>query len=185
MRPKVILISFFSALIFLAAAKWYATRVETQTTGLQVTEAVRSVNDSNRTDNPQIPEGKGAFSKNSHPPQKTIVAVAAPEQVAAAAAEQLLMDRAKVMELLKLSANQDEASRSTILKELTNSSKKVREAALSAAIQINDRSVIPYLANIANHTEDAREKVAILDAIEYIKLPSLTEYREQKKKQRR
>ena len=86
---------------------------------------------------------------------------------------------------IKLSANQDEASRSTILKELTNSSKKVREAALSAAIQINDRSVIPYLANIANHTEDAREKVAILDAIEYIKLPSLTEYREQKKKQRR
>jgi hypothetical protein len=90
-------------------------------------------------------------------------------------AEQARFVGRRANELYSLAMNDDTASRDTILSELQNPDKRIREAALEAAIQFNDRSVVPYLKDIANQTEDPREKVAILDAIDYINLPSLTE----------
>jgi hypothetical protein len=85
--------------------------------------------------------------------------------------------RQRIKELNVLAMNNDVQSRDTILSELKdNSDKKIRAAALEAAIQFGDRSVVPPLQEIAAQTQDPDEKAAILEAIDYINLPSLTEY---------
>ena len=71
--------------------------------------------------------------------------------------------------------NNDDASRDAIWAELKNPDKAIRKAALEAAIQFGDRSVVPRLKEIAGQTEDPAEKAAIQQAIDYINLPSLTE----------
>ena len=68
-----------------------------------------------------------------------------------------------------------------IVDELKNSDKAIRHAALEALEQANDRSVVPQMQQIAEQTDDPGEKQAILDAIDFINLPSLTEYLHQSK----
>jgi hypothetical protein len=83
----------------------------------------------------------------------------------------------KIEELDAWSMNSDVKSRDAILSELKNNpDKTIRKAALEAAIQFNDRSVVPFMKDIAAQTQDPEEKTAILEAIDYINLPSLTEY---------
>lgn len=85
--------------------------------------------------------------------------------------------RQEIKNLDDLAMNNDTNSRDQILSELeTNSDKEVRAAALQAAIQFDDRSVVPRLQQIADETQDPQEKSDIEDAIDYINLPSLTEY---------
>ncbi len=78
--------------------------------------------------------------------------------------------------LISLQMNSDAASLAAILAGMTNAEPLVRKAALNAVIQFNDRSAIPELQKIAEATADPFEKVDILKAIDYIKLPSFTEY---------
>jgi hypothetical protein len=86
----------------------------------------------------------------------------------------------KIEELDAWSMNSDVKSRDAILSELKNNpDKTIRKAALEAAIQFNDRSVVPFMKEIAAQTQDPDEKAAILEAIDYINLPSLTEYMKQ------
>ncbi len=84
--------------------------------------------------------------------------------------------RQRVAELNALAMKSDTTSRDIILSELQNPDKAIREGALEATIQFGDRSVLPRLQEVADQTEDADEKKALLDAIDYLKLPSLTEY---------
>lgn len=84
--------------------------------------------------------------------------------------------RHRIAELDALGMERDAGSLNTILSELENPDKEIRKAALEAVIQFGDRSAITRLQEIASRTEDAREKVDILDAIELLQLPSLTEY---------
>ena len=77
--------------------------------------------------------------------------------------------------LTSLEMNSDAESLAAILAELKNSDKQIRDAALKAVIQFNDRSAIPARQKLANETADPYEKVDILKAIDYIKLPSFTE----------
>jgi len=84
--------------------------------------------------------------------------------------------RQRALELNALAMNDDVASRDAILAEMQNPEKEIRKAALEAAIQTGDRSVVPRLQEVAATTEDPREKAEILAAIDYINLPSLTEY---------
>jgi hypothetical protein len=94
---------------------------------------------------------------------------------AAAAHEKYV--RQRIRELNDLAMNNDVESRDAILSEVkTNSDRRIRAAALEAAIQFDDRSVVPPLQAIAAQTDDPEEKQNILDAIDYINLPSLTEY---------
>src|SRR5207248_9485002 len=67
------------------------------------------------------------------------------------------------------------ASLDTILAELTNRDPEIRKAALDAAIQFGSRDAIPKLADVASRTDDAHEKAALADAIEFLKLPSLSD----------
>ncbi|MGB7749642.1 MAG: HEAT repeat domain-containing protein [Verrucomicrobiia bacterium] len=91
-------------------------------------------------------------------------------------AEHAMYVRQRTAELSTLAMNNDAVSRDAILAELQNPDKFIRTAALEAAIQFNDRSVVPRLKEIADQTEDPAEKAAIQQAIDYINLPSLTEY---------
>lgn len=77
--------------------------------------------------------------------------------------------------LTSLEMNSDPESLAAILAEMKNPDKQIRAAALKSTIQFNDRSAIPALQKIADATTDPYEKVDILKAIDYIKLPSFTE----------
>ena len=84
--------------------------------------------------------------------------------------------RQRINELNDLAMNEDAASHAVILSELTNADQAIRHAALEALIQTKDQSVIPRLQQIAEFTEDPEEKAALLEAIKFINLPSLTDY---------
>ena len=77
--------------------------------------------------------------------------------------------------LVSLEMNSDPASLAAILAEMKNPDKQIRDAALKAVIQFNDRAAVPALQKLADETADPFEKVDILKAIDYIKLPSFTE----------
>jgi len=62
-----------------------------------------------------------------------------------------------------------------LLDKMSNSEAEVRKAALEALKQLNDTNAVPGLEQAAENIKDPREKVAMLDAIDYIKLPSATE----------
>lgn len=59
-----------------------------------------------------------------------------------------------------------------LLSKLTNKEADVREAALSALVHLGDTNVLPGLEQALGTIENPREKVAIMDAIEYLKLPT-------------
>ncbi|SPE50926.1 exported hypothetical protein [Verrucomicrobia bacterium] len=63
-----------------------------------------------------------------------------------------------------------------ILVRLNSTDRETRKAALEDATQLEDRSIVPRLREIADRTEDPAEKAEILAAIEFINLPSVTEY---------
>lgn len=81
-----------------------------------------------------------------------------------------------IEQFVSLQMNSDAASLATLLAGMTNAEPQIRKAALNAVIQFNDRSAVPALQKIADATSDPFEKVDILKAIDYIKLPSFTEY---------
>jgi hypothetical protein len=52
--------------------------------------------------------------------------------------------------------------------------KEVRQAALNAIVQLDDTAAIPGLEQAVPQLADPREKAAVLDAIDQLKLPSTT-----------
>jgi HEAT repeat protein len=82
-------------------------------------------------------------------------------------------------ELMDIAMTDDRTNLDIILSELTNRDPEIRKAALEATIQFGSRDAIPKMADAASQTDDPNEKAAIADAIEFLKLPSLTEIRAQ------
>ena len=84
---------------------------------------------------------------------------------------------ARIADLQDLAANpsDDKDSLQSILAELTNRDPEIRKAAVEAAKQFGNRDAIPGLQDAMTQTDDAVEKADINDAIEFLKLPSLTE----------
>ena len=76
---------------------------------------------------------------------------------------------------MDLAAEDDQESLKTILSELTNRDPEIRKAALEAAVQFGSRDAIPSLAEAALQSENPEEKAAINKAVEFLKLPSLSE----------
>ena len=83
-----------------------------------------------------------------------------------------------------LSMNDDQDSLNILLSELKNPDKSLRQAALESVIQFDDRSAIPRLEELAAQAKDPKEKIEILQAIEFMKLPSLSEFVEQRTAER-
>jgi hypothetical protein len=87
----------------------------------------------------------------------------------------------RLEELGRLALMNDTASRDTLLLELHNPDWRIRAEALEALVQFGDRSVIPQLEEMAAQTQDPLEKQAIQEAVQYLKLPSLTEHLAEKR----
>jgi hypothetical protein len=85
----------------------------------------------------------------------------------------------RVAQLMELASQDDPASINIVLSELTNRDPEVRKAALNATLQVRSREAIPRLLEAAEQTDDPREKAAIADAIEFLKLPTLGEVMDQ------
>ena len=81
----------------------------------------------------------------------------------------------RVAELMELARNDDSNSLHTICSELTNPDKEIRAGALAAAVQFGDRSVIPYLRELAAQTSDPFERADITKAADQLALPLLGE----------
>jgi len=75
--------------------------------------------------------------------------------------------------LQQWSMNDDPESLSNILADLTNSEKEVRKAAIEAAEQFDSTNAIPVLKNLAANDEDPEEKAALLEAANFLSLPSI------------
>ena len=63
-----------------------------------------------------------------------------------------------------------------VLEKLSNPEGEVRQTAIRVLREMNDTNAIPGLQHAANTLADPREKVAALDAIDYIKMPSVTDW---------
>jgi len=72
---------------------------------------------------------------------------------------------------LSLAGSGDPHTAGLLAGKLTHQEKEVRAAALDALIHLNDTNIIPTLEQTVGVIEDPREKVALLDAIAYLKLP--------------
>ena len=75
--------------------------------------------------------------------------------------------------LQQLSMKDDPASLSAILADLTHSEKEVREAAIEAAKQFGSSNAIPALKAVAANTTDTGEQIALLEAADFLSLPSI------------
>jgi HEAT repeat protein len=78
-------------------------------------------------------------------------------------------------ELSRLAMQSDPGSLATILSALDDPEPQIRSAALQASIQFGSRDAIPKLAEEAANAEDPQTRRAFEQAVEYLKLPSLTE----------
>jgi len=72
---------------------------------------------------------------------------------------------------LVVDGSTDPAARSLLLEKITHAEPAVRSAALQGVVALNDSNAIPRLEEAEQVVENPREKVAIMDAIAYLKLP--------------
>lgn len=84
----------------------------------------------------------------------------------------------RISELEELGARNDSESFQKIVADLRDTNPEIRQAALDAIMQFGNRDAVPILKELSAKTEDAREKVALLDAAEFLDLPSLSEIRQ-------
>ena len=90
--------------------------------------------------------------------------------------------QAKIDRLEDLQSNDDAESLHAILNELTDSNRVIRHAAIEATTQFRDRAAIPVLSDLAARTTDPEEKQELLDAVEFLTLPTYTEVMAEKKR---
>jgi hypothetical protein len=101
------------------------------------------------------------------PPAPVSTNTLTPEQ------RQAAMD-AETDRLQQWSANDDPASLSNILADLTSSEKEIQEAAIEAAKQFGSSNAIPALKTAAASNQDTGEQIALLEAADFLSLPSLS-----------
>lgn len=85
----------------------------------------------------------------------------------------------RVEELDKLSSFDDAGSLNAILAELGNSEPEIRAAALASVRSFGSRDAVPWLQKLSIAATDSGEKKALDEAIEYLQLPTVTEYLEE------
>ena len=79
----------------------------------------------------------------------------------------------KIERLQSLAMNEDADSLKEILAALTDPNPDIRAAAREAAVQFGDKSAAPLLRAAAENVSDPHEKVALLEAADYLELPPL------------
>jgi hypothetical protein len=61
---------------------------------------------------------------------------------------------------------------SLLLSKITNQEPEVRKAAVEALVQLHATDAVPGLEQALAHLENPRDKVTVMDAIDYLKLPT-------------
>ena len=161
MRPKFVFTLLLLALLVLGAAlylKQYSGKVAPAT--------------------PEIASAPATVSNvvtSLPPPPEPVPVTAAPVVTNILTDEQreAAID-AETDRLQQWSMNDDPASLSNILADLTNPEKEVREAAIEAAEQFGSTNAIPTLKAVAANTSDTEEQIALLEAANFLSLPSFT-----------
>jgi hypothetical protein len=127
---------------------------------------------------PETPATGEAVASETAPgsPEPTMAAPATGQFSPALTNETVDPVERRIAELYAMGMRNDVEARESVLVALENPERAIREAALDAAIQSGDRSIVPRLQEMADRTEDPQEKAAILEAINFINLPSLNEY---------
>jgi hypothetical protein len=74
----------------------------------------------------------------------------------------------RVSELMDLAMTDDRSSLASILTELSNSDAQIRSAAVTAVVQFKSPDAVPALREVYTHTEDSREKIRLIRAIEFL-----------------
>ncbi len=80
---------------------------------------------------------------------------------------------AEIDRLQQWSMNDDPASLSNILADLTSSDKEIRDAAIEATKEFGSTNAIPALKAAAESTDDLQQKIAYLEAADFLSLPSM------------
>jgi len=156
MRPKVVIIVFFAAFLVLGAALLVKRSPIEPKPAATMTETPAA---------PAIPAPASSVPETVvvPPPQTNSVT---PEQ------RQEAVD-AETDRLQQWSMKDDPASLSNILADLTNPEKEVREAAINATKEFGSTNAIPALKAAAEATEDLQEKIAYLDAAQFLTIPPI------------
>jgi hypothetical protein len=114
------------------------------------------------------------------PPSNVVTRVALPPASAPAATNTLTPEQrqaaidAETDRLQEWSMSDDPASLSNILADLTSPEKEIRDAAIEAAKQFGGTNAIAALKAAAANAHDTEEQIALLEAAQFLSLPSLS-----------
>jgi hypothetical protein len=113
------------------------------------------------------------------PPSNVVTRVAPPPAPAPVATNTLTPEQrqaaidAELDRLQEWCMSDDTASLSNILADLTSPEKEIRDAAIEAAKQFGSTNAIPALKAAAASAQDTEEQIALLEAAQFLSLPSL------------
>jgi hypothetical protein len=163
MRPKVVILIFvagFGLLGIMFVLKGVMAG-HAGDAGGQTPDTPANVNLQSAPTNEQVVQVNPGYSNTA----------ASPEQVRAAAVE---IELDSIQTLL---GEADGENHSKIIQALIdkveNPEPEVRKAALAALVQLNDTNAVPALKQVVDHIKDPRAKVAVMDTIDYLNLPSV------------
>ncbi len=156
MRPKLAAILFLVVVVCFSVALYFKNKggVTPVTNG--------STNEVAATEPRKTP-----YTVISSTPVKPVGSTITPKKRSAAI-------QAEVDHLRELSWQDDPDSLSKILADLTHPEKEVREAAIEATKEFGSSNAVPALKAAAQTAEDTREKIALLEAVEFLELPQLS-----------
>jgi len=125
---------------------------------------------------PATSEAAVISAANPEPAVRMPAVPAARPEVQPSAEEKRLAVSEKMEQLQAWAQTDDALGLANIMSELaTNSESKVRLAAITLAKQSGSREIIPALKDAAERAEDLKEKKALLDAVEFLAQPTVSE----------
>ncbi|MDB6026980.1 MAG: hypothetical protein JWM68_3203 [Verrucomicrobiales bacterium] len=114
-----------------------------------------------------IPTTKPALTVITSTPPRVVGNPITPEERAAAI-------ETEIDHLRELAMKDDAGSLTKILADLTHSEKEIRDVAIESVKEFGSSNAIPALKAAAQLSEDTSEKIALLEAAEFLALPRLT-----------
>jgi hypothetical protein len=165
MRPKVVILiltAAFGILGIVALFKGLAARNVSTGGGQQETTAQTPGSTNSAVDNGQMPAGSGSNQ-----------AVVMSDEM-----REAIINR-EIDRIHDLQAQVDGTNNQMIINalidQLSQSEAPVRKAALEALKELDDTNAVPGLQRAIANTPDPREKVAMMDAIDYLKMPNIND----------
>ena len=176
MRPKFVLCLIIVVSLVLAAV-FYHHQNSTQRQPPAVVTAADVPPAGNAAAHSNL--AAGSKSTDGFVPAPVAIITPAPAHRSMTPEEKQEYIEAEISRLQEWSTQNDPASLSGILNSLTNSEKAVRLAAIEAAKQFGSRDAIPVLQADVADAADTEEKIALLQAADFLTLPTIAEVNDQ------